>query len=200
MTVSANAQHVENSQEPAVGGVNSNQIEPGVPVPTGTQAGTGSVASFVADSLLTVTLYGNGPPGGITIGDAQAPPVSAAVMTTVVDPSAPRVSRAVRVTGKIPALRNVCATVAGPAGRGTACAVSGKNQVPVAESPGSGSVTVPEKVIVVPRERFEVGPGAVMVATGWELPMGGTWSSQTPRPWVATRNIDPSTSRARSWT
>src|ERR1700736_837205 len=129
-TVSASAPHVENSHDPAVEGVNSNQIDPAVPVPTPTHAGAGSLASLVADSLLTVTEYGNGPAAGMTMADAQASPDSAMVMRTDVEPSAPRVSRAVRVTGKTPAFRKVCDTVPGPGGSGRASAVSGKNHVP----------------------------------------------------------------------
>ena len=57
--------------------------------------------------------------------------------------------------------------------------VSGKVQTPIAESPGSGSDTRPENVMVVPGATVSGPDGLEIAAEGGVLPVGGTSSSQT---------------------
>src|SRR6476659_7778398 len=101
MTVSTPAPQVESSYVAAATGVNSSHSEEATPWPAGAHdTGTpGSLASDPALSLLTSTVWGNGPAPGTTSGVAQPSELSGIVTVTETEARAPRLSRAERLTG-----------------------------------------------------------------------------------------------------
>ena len=87
-----------------------------------------------------------------------------------------------------------CARRSGAGGAARSRPCRERTRCPIAESPASGSDDGPcERHRRAQRDRDRpAAAGAVIVTARREFPVGGTCSSQTPRPCVATRSIEPS--------
>jgi hypothetical protein len=92
----------------------------------------------------------------------------------------------------------VCEKAVGPEGTVIDLQVSVEVQAALRVSPRSGSLVVPENETDAPRATVREDDGAERIATGAWFPEGGIWSSQIPRPCVASRRREPSAETRRS--
>src|SRR5262245_16330210 len=152
----------------------------------------GSLDCVPPASLFTLIETGKGPLPGITVGVEQLSAASVTLIVTDAVPSAPRLSLTKRLTGKTPAVLKACDTLDSPTPAGKVSQVSGKVQTPVNESPTSTSEMAPRNSSVVPFAILVDAAGLDIAAVGAVFPEGGTSSSQTPRPCVATLSTEPS--------
>ena len=167
-----------------------------------TQEIPGSSVPRPAALLLNRSSTGNGP-GASLRGVLHRSAGSSTVTGIITESVAPCASVTVTAATSSPPLVKVCArllaNVPVPAPPEARCQSSVTSHEAVTGSP-SGSVALAVNVTASPSVAVAGAAGDVMVTWGGELPLAGIASPHTPRPWVATRSIEPSSSMRMSCT